>query len=307
MNLKRFTLSQQSTPTNNNSSLSKKVDYYTEIQHNFLQLFQQKWKKEMQSVKISNIATKEHSIKPLMMAWGYYADATNFNHDSIADCTIAIELLYQASKLLDTNPEAVSLINRGITLLTEKNNKLDFTDIRDLERINSQILNNATEDITEFLNSAIEKLISNTFFLGFCLTEPNAKYTGLGLTIQVIGESIGSCIQMLNDLSEFTSSNKTQISQNNIIISYLRGACTRKEREQLDSNFDIEYINNLIHKYKIENIILEYVKSKIFFTKNSRDILERVNPDYYADFSRFLNETFKSYFQKCGLTYENML
>ena len=149
-------------------------------------------------------------------------------------------------------------------------------------------------------------MISNIFFLGFCLTEPNAKYTCLGLTIQAIGESIESCIQMLDDLSDFTSSNKAQISQKNIIISYLHGTCTKKEREQLDSNFDIEYINNLIHKYKIKNIILEYVKSKIFFTKNSRDILERANQDYCADFNRFLNEIFKVHFQKCGLTYANM-
>lgn len=68
MNLKRFTLSQPQKEILTNLVPSKKVDYYTEIQHNFLQLFQQKWKEEMQSIKIPDIATKEHSIKPLMMA-----------------------------------------------------------------------------------------------------------------------------------------------------------------------------------------------------------------------------------------------
>ncbi|MEY8322006.1 hypothetical protein AAK894_13205 [Lachnospiraceae bacterium 46-61] len=58
MNLKRFSLPQTSkeSPIANNIYLSKKVDYYTEIQTNFLQLFQQKY------------LTKEHSIKPIMMA-----------------------------------------------------------------------------------------------------------------------------------------------------------------------------------------------------------------------------------------------
>ncbi len=83
MFLKRFTLTQTSkqsaTPANNNPSLPKKVDYYTEIQHNFLQLFEQKY------------LTKEHSIKPFLVAWGYYANSTDLNHESIVDRAIAIE------------------------------------------------------------------------------------------------------------------------------------------------------------------------------------------------------------------------
>lgn len=117
MFLKRFTL-----------SLPKKVDYYTEIQHNFLHLFQQKH------------LTKEHSIKPLMMAWGYYADSTNLNHESIVNHAVAIERIYQASKSLDTNPEAVSIINKTLPTLKGENYKLDLIDIYDLENITNQIL-----------------------------------------------------------------------------------------------------------------------------------------------------------------------
>ena len=286
MFLKRFTL-----------SLPKKVDYYTEIQHNFLHLFQQKH------------LTKEHSIKPLMMAWGYYADATNFNHKYIADRVIAIERIYQASKSLDTNPEAVSIINKTLPTLKGENYKLDLVVIHELENITNQILNGKTKfdfDLMELLKSTAEKLLSNCFYIGYHLSNPEDIDSDTALAIHRIGNLSEYCFHTLDDLSLFSSSNKSQINQENIVIRYLYGAGSRKERAQLDSNFDIEYIHTLIHKYKIIDLILEDINIKIFLIKKAISDLQKIKPDYYADFSKFLNETFKVHFQKCGLTYANM-
>lgn len=299
MFLKRFTLSKTptqppiETSTNNNPSLSKKVDYYTEIQHNFLQLFQQKY------------LTKEHSIKPLLVAWGYYADSTDLNHEFIVDYAIAIERIYQASKSLDTNPEAVSIINKNIPILKEKN----LIDIGDLEYITNQILIGNAKfnfDIIEFVKSTAERLLSNCFFLGYYLSNPEGKPSDTSIEICRIGNLSECCFHTLDDLSLFYSPNESKINQGNTVIRYLYGASLRKERKLLDSNFDIEYVNNLIYKYKITNLVLEDVDMKISFVKKSIANLQEVNPDYYAGFSRFLNETFKVHFQKCGLTYENM-
>lgn len=301
MLLKRFTLSQTPTQpptlTNNNPSLSKKVDYYTEIQHNFLQLFEQKY------------LTKEHSIKPLLVAWGYYADSTDLNHESIVDRAIAIERIYQASKSLDTNSEAVSIINKSIPILKEKNYWKNFIDIHDLENITNQILHGKTKfdfDLIELLKSTAEKLLSNCFFLGYHLSDTEYQHSDTAIEICRIGNLSEYCFHALDNLSLFSSYDKSLINQENTIIRYLYGASSRKERKLLDSNFDIEYVNKIIHKHKITNLVLEDINMKMSFVKKSITNLQEANPDYYADFSRFLNETFKIHFQKCGLTYEDM-
>lgn len=298
MFLKRFTLLQPptSTPTNNNSSLSKKVDYYTEIQHNFLPLFQQKY------------LTKEYSIKPLMMAWGYYANSTDFNYESIVNRAIAIECIYQATKSLDTNIEAVSLINKSIPILKEKNYWKNFIGIHDLENITNQILNGKTKfdfDLMELLKSTAEKLLSNCFYIGYHLSNPEDINSDTALAIHKIGNLSEYCFHTLDDLSLFSSSNKSQINQENIVIRYLYGTSSKRERKQLDSNFDLEYADGLIHKYRITNLVLEDIDIKIFLIKKAISDLQEAKPDYCADFNRFLNETFKAHFQKCGLTYEN--
>lgn len=132
------------------------------------------------------------------------------------------------------------------------------------------------------------------------------KDSGTALAIHTIGHLSEYCFYILYDLSLFTSSNKSKINQKNIVIRYLYGAGSRKERAQLDFNFNLEYVNNLIQKYKIINLILEDIDIKMFLIKKAISDLQEAKPDYCADFNRFLNETFKAYFQKCGLTYENV-
>ncbi len=184
MFLKRFVLlpTPKQPSTDNNICLSKHSDYYTEIQTNFLQTFQQKWKEE-------NIS-ESHSIKPLLMAWGYYANTTDFKHKYIVDHAVSIKRIYQASKLLDTNPEAVSLINKTLPTLKGENYKLDLIAIHELGNITNQILNGKVKfdfDLIELLNSTLEKLLSNCFFIGYHLSNPEDKDSDTELATQKIG------------------------------------------------------------------------------------------------------------------------
>ena len=52
-----------------------------------------------------------------------------FNHKYIVDRAVAVECIYQATKSLDTNPEAVSIINKSIPILKEKNYWKNFIGI----------------------------------------------------------------------------------------------------------------------------------------------------------------------------------
>lgn len=82
----------------------------------------------------------------------------------------------------------------------------------------------------------------------------------------------------LDDLSLFSSSNKSQINQENTAIRYLYGTSSRRERKQLDSNFDIEYADSLIYKYRITNLVLKDIDIKISFIKKSIANLQEAKP-----------------------------
>lgn len=240
---------------------------------------------------------------------GYYANTKEFNHKYIVDRAVAVECIYQATKSLDTNPEAVSIINKSIPILKEKNYWKNFIGIHDLENIINQILNGKTKfdfDLMELLKSTAEKLLSNCFYIGYHLSNPEDIDSDTALAIHRIGNLSEYCFHTLDDLSLFSSSNKSQINQENVVIRYLYGTSSKRERKQLDSNFDLEYADGLIHKYRITNLVLEDIDMKISFIKKSIADLQEAKPDYYADFSKFLNEIFKVHFQKCGLTYANM-
>ncbi len=222
---------------------------------------------------------------------------------NILDRAVTLECIYQATKSLNTNPEAVSIINKSILILKEKN----FIDIYNLEIIINQILNSNTKfDLIELLKLNTERLLSNCFYIGHHLSNSEYDTFGAKLAIHRIGNLSEYCFHTLDDLSLFSSSNKSQINQENVVIRYLYGTSSKRERKQLDSNFDLEYADGLIHKYRITNLVLEDIDMKISFIKKSIADLQEAKPDYYADFSKFLNETFKVHFQKCGLTYANM-
>ena len=304
MLLKRFVLlpTSKQPSTDNNICLSKHSNYYTEIQTNFLQIFQQKWKEE-------NIS-ESHSIKPLLMAWGYYADTAEFNHEYLADRAVAIELMQQSSNILLKQGDqavlyAATLINKSITLLNEENILMKFLHFHTLTKITEDILKGRIRGVPiEFIVTSITEIVSNSYLLGYSLSDTNAATSSQSIEIETIGRLCEYCLQTLNDIKSFLSSNDNL--QKNVIVSYLYDACSKEERNKLsEENINSEYIRNLVSKHKIMNIILEDINIKIFLIKKAISDLQEAKPDYCADFNRFLNETFKAHFQKCGLTYEN--
>ncbi len=160
-------------------------------------------------------------------------------------------------------------------------------------------------DLMELLKSTAEKLLSKCFYIGYHLSNPEGKPSNTTLAIHKIENLSECCFHTLDDLSLFSSSNKSQINQENTVIRYLYGASARREIKQLSSNFNLEYVNKLIHKYKITNLVLEDLDMKMSFVKKSIKDLQETKPDYYTNFNRFLNETLKVHFQKCDLTYTN--
>ena len=146
----------------------KHLNYYTEIQTHFLQAFHYKCQQE-------NIA-KDYSLKPILAAWGYYADSIDFNNDNIVDFTLCIERLQQASNILSTQGEqlafyAASLLNKSINFLKEKNVKMmDTLHLQVLTKIIDDILKGKLRGVPiEIILSSTEELLKNSFLKGFYL------------------------------------------------------------------------------------------------------------------------------------------
>lgn len=201
---------------------------------------------------------------------------------------------------------AASLIHKSITLLNKKDVPLNFLHIHALTKITNDILKGRIRGVPiELMITSIAELIVNSYFLDYSMSNSNAITSSQSIEIDTIGRHCGYCFQMLDDLKSFLSSNDNL--QKNIIVSYLYGTCSKKERAKLsEENINAEYIRNLIFKYKIIDLILEDISLKMSFTKRSISVLEKTNPDYCVDFNCFLNETFKTHFQKCNLIYENI-
>ena len=133
---------------------------------------------------------------------------------NILDRAVTLECIYQATKSLNTNPEAVSIINKSIPILKEKNYWKNFIGIHDLENIINlnQILNSNTKfDLIELLKLNTERLLSNCFYIGHHLSNSEYDTFGAKLAIHRIGNLSEYCFHTLDDLSLFSSSNKSSL------------------------------------------------------------------------------------------------
>lgn len=185
------------------------LDYYNLIMGTnescFVTTFNKLWKKEIESQNLSytNAIQMENGnrLRPILMAWGYYANYSHENNSYIADYAISIELLHKASILLDDLIDediarherktfhiqyskseallyALYILNRSITLIHEK-------DINDEKLYTSTLLKivdnmarggikeisatNTTfnlEDAKEIIELETVSLIENSFTLG---------------------------------------------------------------------------------------------------------------------------------------------
>ena len=71
----------------------------------FLPIFTKLWKKEIKSQNLPYAHALQiengNRLRPLLLAWGYYANCQSDNNSYIADYAISIELLHKSSILLD--------------------------------------------------------------------------------------------------------------------------------------------------------------------------------------------------------------
>lgn len=331
------------------------VNYFEEIMGNkstnFLSMFNSKWIEELSSQKMPYFHASQimagNRLRPIILAWGYYANMAIIKHEYILDYALCVELIHKASILLDdlidddnarhglktfhveyskteTILYSIYLINRSITIMYEK----DFADNSLYTSILLKTINNmckggirevssngyfTLQDAAEIINLETTSLVENSFFLGYKLSNKSAHK--IPEEIYNIGHLCGYCFQVLNDFEPFLApeiNKKYKGSTNydfeknrkNIIISYLYGACTRYERNKLKNMNDFKYVYHLVCKYKIIDLILEDLKFKINSIKNSIKLLEKTNPSYYLDFTKFLNNMFSLCFQKCDLAFE---
>lgn len=208
----------------------------------FLSIFNNLWKNEIKSQNLpythSFQITNGNRLRPILLAWGYYANCSSENNTYIAEYAVSIELLHKSSILLDDLIDddvarheketfhvqfseseallyALYILNRSITLIHQKDalhNQLytsSFLEIIDnmvkggIKEISSKdnILNLA--DVKEIIDLETISLIKNSFILGHQLSSetPSDNMDD----IISIGRSCGYCFQVLNDMEPFSA------------------------------------------------------------------------------------------------------
>jgi len=217
--------------------------YYTEImgndQTNFLYKFNQKWKEELltHNMPYCDAAqiTAGNRLRPIIVAWGYYANTSDIKHERILDFAVSIELIHKASILLDDLIDgdearhglktfhieysqseailyAIFLLNRSVTILYEKdsiNNSLHTSVLLKtirlmckggIKEISSKGICDV-QDVIDIINSETTSLIENSFLLGYQLS--NKSKDKIPQEILNIGHLCGYCFQILNDIEPF--------------------------------------------------------------------------------------------------------
>ena len=231
-------------------------NYYEEIMGNkqtgFLSMFNSKWNEELSSHKMpySHVTqiTEGNRLRPIILAWGYYANATIIEHEHLLDFAVCLELIHKASILLDDLIDndnarhclktfhveysktemilyAIFLLNRSITIIYEKdfvNNSLHTLIL--LKTINNmckggikEVTSNGfftVQDVTKIINLETTSLVENSFFLGYQLS--NKSNHEMSEELFNIGHLCGYCFQILNDLEPFLAPETNKIYKGSI-------------------------------------------------------------------------------------------
>lgn len=208
----------------------------------FLPIFDKLWKNEIKSHHLPYIDAIQietgNRLRPLLMAWGYYANCSCENNLYIADYAISIELLHKASILLDDLIDgdvarheketfhiqyseseallyALYILNRSITLMHQKdidNHKLHTSTLLKIvdnmarggiKEISSKNATFSLVDAKEIINLETVSLIENSFVLGYQLSASTSP--DIPEAIVNIGHSCGYCFQVLNDIEPFSA------------------------------------------------------------------------------------------------------
>lgn len=219
----------------------------------FLATFNKLWKQEIKSQNLpyTNAIQIEtgNRLRPLLMAWGYYANCCYENNPYIAGYALSIELLHKASILLDdlidsdvarheretfhiqySDSEALLyalyILNRSITLMNEKdsNNAQLYTSMLlkivdnmargGIKEISSTNTIFSLADAKEIIELETVSLIENSFVLGYKLSASTSS--DIPDAITSIGYSCGYCFQVLNDIEPFSAPSINQKYKGNI-------------------------------------------------------------------------------------------
>ena len=128
------------------------------------------------------------------------------------------------------------------------------------------------------------------------------------LIIEDIGDKVGYLFQVMNDMEPFTSANNLtahkgslnldfERSRKNMVLPYIYGSCSIKEKERLlsPSDFHTAYILELYSKYKIEKIMMDdLVRIENQIAKRFIDLEKQLtNQNCLNDFICFYNNIIK--------------
>lgn len=318
------------------------VNYYEEIMGdkitNFLSMFDSKWKEELSSQKMPYFHAAQimagNRLRPIILAWGYYANTTNIEHVYILDYAVCIELIHKASILLDDLIDndnarhslktfhveyskteailyAIYLINRSITIMYEK----DFADNSFHTSVLLKTINNmckggirevssnglfTLQDATEIINLETTSLVENSFYLGYQLSNKLAHK--IPEEIYNIGHLCGYCFQVLNDFEPFLAPE---------INKKYKGS-TNYDFEKNRKNIVISYLYGTCTQYERNKLInlndFKYVHHLISKYKIIDLILEDINfkINSIKESISLLEETNPSYYLNFSKFLDNM-
>lgn len=159
------------------------------------------------------------------------------------------------------------------------------------------------DKISDIISMETSTLIKNSISLGYFATTPTNK-TSI-LLIESIGDKVGYLFQVMNDMEPFSSNDNLTIhkgslnldferSRKNIVLPYIYGSCSVREKEQLIAldNQNTDYMLELYSKYNIEQLIqneLKHIEQQIennFFQLRQQPI----NINCLNDFIHFYKE-----------------
>jgi heptaprenyl diphosphate synthase len=327
------------------------MDYYHQIMgadmECFVPNFNDRWASELSSHETDYSIAKQlkygNRLRPILVAWGYYANHSEPDHRFIAEYAICVELIHKASILLDdvidtdnarhgmptfhkeySDEEAILyaiyLINKGLKNMSVINSRCFNTLLHTINDMAVGSIKEVTQDCIDIhttkaiIDLETTKLIQNSLVIGYMASQCQEDIPECVLTI---GEQAGYCFQLLNDLEPFM---RTEINRDykkghnydfnknrkNIVIAYLFGASSNTERQSLsECSLDYADIRKLIDKYDINSLVLHEVDSHMDLIAAELPQFERYsNMEYMEAFKLFLKEMFRICFKKLGLRFK---
>lgn len=156
------------------------------------------------------------------------------------------------------------------------------------------------EKIVSIICQETSTLIKNSLLLGFMANKPEEPQ--IIQLIETIGDKVGYLFQAMNDLEPFCSSFNLiqhkgtlnmdfEHSRKNIVLPYIYGSCSVREKRQLlkSGKMDVDVVLNLYEKYKIEENIksdLKDIENELEANFNELSHM-RINVSSLNDFRKF--------------------